>query len=464
MNKGAKCWGGRRKSQEAFLLALNPQQGTARELVLAKTEVTIGSDGSNDLVVRGDSVSRRHARIRQHRGKWQILDNGSTNGTYVDDDKAVAWTTLRDGQQVRLGCVRFAFRSRKASGPGASGLPPRKRVFRLRTVVAVVVACLVTGFAATQYLLYRSDAMTVTSASSASSVSRHGKPNRTHQALAASPRHHGLRAATSPPWLEQVNHWRALAGVRPISSSSALDDAAEKHSRYLVKHALEGKLSELVAGGAHTEDPSDPWYTPAGLAAAEHSDVDPPCKGCPLLSPSQQVDDFLVVPFHRMSILDPQLRRIGYGSYTEAGLQASVLYTPLGADAKKLFKKSIEFPPNGSTVGFAASESEWPNPLTSCPGYGSPAGLPITLELGRWMSPTVSSHAVKVGTRTLKTCIFDASTYNNPNAGSQTRARRILKAYGAVVLIPRRPLTSDRVYHVSITADGTKYSWSFRVQ
>jgi hypothetical protein len=61
------------------------------------------------------------------------------------------------------------------------------------------------------------------------------------------------------------------------------------------------------------------------LAAAQNGDVDPPCQGCPLLSGSQQIDDFLAVPFHRLLILDPQIREIGYGSYTEGGLQAAVL-------------------------------------------------------------------------------------------------------------------------------------------
>jgi hypothetical protein len=38
---------------------------------------------------RGDSVSRRHAHLEQRSGAWWCVDDGSTNGTYVNDEQIV---------------------------------------------------------------------------------------------------------------------------------------------------------------------------------------------------------------------------------------------------------------------------------------------------------------------------------------------------------------------------------------
>jgi hypothetical protein len=262
-----------------------------------------------------------------------------------------------------------------------------------------------------------------------------------------------------------VNHWRSLAGLPTVSSTPELNAAAVEHSRYLVKHVLEGKIDELDGGGAHTENPSDPWYTTAGQAAGQNSDVSPPCRGCMLLSASEHVDGLVVVPFHRVRILDPGVTKIGFGSYTEAGLKAAVLYMPVPPDAANTFTSPIEFPPDGSKIGLAAYQAgEWPDPLTSCPGYSAPTGLPITLELGHRIVPDVSDYSFKAGNQTLPSCVFDASTYHNPDNGTQTLAREILKDWGTAVLIPRQPLTSGQTYTVSISAHGKTYSWSFTVE
>ncbi len=455
--------GGRRKTQVAFLHAMNPAVGATRELRLIPPECSVGSEESNDVVIRDGSVSRRHARFRQRRRKWQVIDCGSTNGTYLADRRVVAWTTLRDGQEVRLGGARFVFRSSYApTARGTNDLSVLARASRLRTAFLVVVAGLLVGFAAAQYFLYRSYEHQL-ALSKPLSERTIRQPSRAPISPESTSRVPAERAPT-PPWLERVNYWRNLADLSSVSGAPELSAAAEKHARYLVKHALKGELEQLAAGGAHTEDPEDPWYTPSGLAAAQNGDVTPPCKGCPLLSAAQRIDDFVAVPFHRLPILDPEVRKIGFGSYTEGGLQAALLYLPIPPAGSTKFSKPIEFPPNGSTVSLAAYQSEWPDPLASCPGYGTPAGVPITLTLGRWLLADVSTYAVKAGDKTLESCVFNASTYSNPNGAAQTRARDILKAYGTVVLIPRQPLASGQTYTISIRTNDQNYNWSFRVE
>jgi FHA domain len=45
----------------------------------------IGRSGDNDVVIGDRSVSRRHAELRVDHGRYQLIDLGSTNGTYVRD-------------------------------------------------------------------------------------------------------------------------------------------------------------------------------------------------------------------------------------------------------------------------------------------------------------------------------------------------------------------------------------------
>jgi hypothetical protein len=46
----------------------------------------------------------------------------------------------------------------------------------------------------------------------------------------------------------------------------------------------------------------------------------------------------------------------------------------------------------------------------------------------------------------------------------QKFGRQLLKIWGAVILIPRAPLTSGTNYTVSITANEKDYAWSFTIE
>jgi len=49
--------------------------------------ITIGRDDHNDIVIKNDPlVSRRHALIEKEGKSYYIMDNGSTNGTYLNNN------------------------------------------------------------------------------------------------------------------------------------------------------------------------------------------------------------------------------------------------------------------------------------------------------------------------------------------------------------------------------------------
>jgi pSer/pThr/pTyr-binding forkhead associated (FHA) protein len=74
---------------------------------LAKGEVTLGRDAARDVPLLNDGmVSRRHARILVRQGVAEIVDDGSSNGTYVNG-KRVSRQPVRPGDELTLGASRF---------------------------------------------------------------------------------------------------------------------------------------------------------------------------------------------------------------------------------------------------------------------------------------------------------------------------------------------------------------------
>lgn len=70
----------------------------------------LGRSSKSDIVLESDDyVSGDHARITRHGGLLYVEDNGSTNGTYVNEKKTVGATPLREGDSVRVGSTTFRF-------------------------------------------------------------------------------------------------------------------------------------------------------------------------------------------------------------------------------------------------------------------------------------------------------------------------------------------------------------------
>ncbi len=83
--------------------------GPARGETLAVTDLpaVIGRSSGADLVVDDDTVSRRHAELRGHRGAVEIEDLGSSNGTTLNGNPITGSLLLRDGDLLGLGSATF---------------------------------------------------------------------------------------------------------------------------------------------------------------------------------------------------------------------------------------------------------------------------------------------------------------------------------------------------------------------
>lgn len=77
--------------------------GSPQEFELVKPEIIIGRDPTSDLTIASPAVSRRHARIRREGEGYTLEDLGSSNGTFLNDQKLTAPQRLKSGDQIRLG-------------------------------------------------------------------------------------------------------------------------------------------------------------------------------------------------------------------------------------------------------------------------------------------------------------------------------------------------------------------------
>ncbi len=258
------------------------------------------------------------------------------------------------------------------------------------------------------------------------------------------------------PWLGYLNRFRTMGDLPPLSEQAALTLGSELHSQYMVVND---------AAISHKQDPSSPLFSAAGDQAARNGNV---------FATSQLDADYIwgvnfwaSAPFHLVPMLEPRLERVGYGNYNEAGgdvAMAAVLDVRSERDTgTPSVTYPLFFPKDGSTTWIGRHNLfEWPDPLTSCPGYSRPSGPPLVVQLGDGdVVPSVGGQGLLMGDTPVDVCVFDETNYFNPDVWAQKTGRQILDNQDAIVMIPRQPLIAGQTYTAQIDANGQRYTWKF---
>jgi len=74
-----------------------------KRFVLEKSPTRVGRGADSQIVLEGDSVSRRHAHLERRAGAWYVVDDGSTNGTYVNEEQISREQLLVNGDRIKVG-------------------------------------------------------------------------------------------------------------------------------------------------------------------------------------------------------------------------------------------------------------------------------------------------------------------------------------------------------------------------
>ncbi len=261
--------------------------------------------------------------------------------------------------------------------------------------------------------------------------------------------------------VERLNRHRRNAGVSPVTLDPETSKGCKAHAAYLARNHDHPRTREL---GPHKEDPNLPGYSSEGEQAGRTgaiytvtANLDPrkynPCD-------VEAVDSLLSTFFHRIPLLHPDLRHVGF---------AYALHTK-GRDTTWVMVMDIRDSrrPNGSSgwvvlypgadqadVPTTFTNFEQPNP-TPPEGYGKPLGYCVTATFAG-STKVEDAEATLTGPSGAPVAAW-VSTPTRP-------ARERNMQQNTVCLIARSPLEPRTAYTATVTArvDGQdwKRSWTF---
>lgn len=99
-----------RKDDESkpMILRIYPVDAAVKLRSIDSDQLVFGRNGECEVVVDENLASRRHAKIIRKGDGWFLVDLGSTNGTWVNEEK-VQIHELKSGDRIRIGLSIFKF-------------------------------------------------------------------------------------------------------------------------------------------------------------------------------------------------------------------------------------------------------------------------------------------------------------------------------------------------------------------
>jgi uncharacterized protein YkwD len=261
--------------------------------------------------------------------------------------------------------------------------------------------------------------------------------------------------------IERLNVHRRHAGVSAVTLDEELSKGCKAHAAYLARHHDHSRTREL---GPHKEDPNLEGYSPEGEQAGRtgaiyvvKTNLDPH-KYDP--SDVEAVDSLVSTFFHRIPLLHPDLRHMGFAYALQRKGKDSVWVTVMDIrDTRRPDGSSgwvVLYPGAGQAdVPTTFTNFEQPNP-TPPEGFGKSLGYCVTATFAR--STKVEDAEATLADASGTPVAAWVTTPTRP-AGERNMQQN------TVCLIAKSPLKPRTAYTATVTArvDGQdwKRSWTF---
>ena len=263
----------------------------------------------------------------------------------------------------------------------------------------------------------------------------------------------------------QLNSVRKLGGFGLLAQDTYLDKSAGSHASYLITNYFTAPTTWSSAMGqpdpatgvlnAHVENPNKAGFT--GIRTADRAKV----AGGTFVAVTEVVDEspkcleqFLDTVFHRDSLLNRSLQRIGIANTLTPGNQSLSCVIDMGSVTTMAAPAPDwlgEYPAVGQTGVPVSMGGEAPDPAPDIVSKGSPVTIYLPSALGSVTSFTLSASGSTQPVATRRLTRNEFPTYIGANT---------------VHLLPLAPLAYSTLYTASFvgtTTDGTvvKKTWSF---
>ncbi len=250
----------------------------------------------------------------------------------------------------------------------------------------------------------------------------------------------------------RISAFRQAAGLSPVEISLPLSQSALDHAKYMI---LNGVFERNQVEG----NPGYTGATPEERAAARGFNDRVREIFCQTEDIERAVDIFIDSVYHRVRLLDPNIKYIGYGSFNDQNQKKHVFVLGYASSDIELTQDYILYPVADSTsVPSSWSGLENPDPLPN--GAMKPTGYPISITYKNQLIRVTKSELKDSAGRVVPVFLITPDTDIN---GKNTNS---------VFIIPRTPLRSGEIYtavveavcRVGDTESPISTTWSFTIK
>ena len=82
---------------------------TMRVFDLDQTSIVVGRGEDADILIDNPAMSRRHAEFRRESDGWVVQDLGSSNGTFIGEERLEGPRAVQEGTEVAFGKFSIVF-------------------------------------------------------------------------------------------------------------------------------------------------------------------------------------------------------------------------------------------------------------------------------------------------------------------------------------------------------------------